>query len=169
MAALAVKLNFPTSPSSGTPQQVAEATGAPPPPIYRLKGPAPIAEVAATPVTAPAAPVASAPLAAAPIAAAPVAAAKAVAPATRVAVGRGAFQIQIGAFGSPVEANNQISVVRQSAVQLLNGHEGVTLPIVKGDRKLFRARFAGFDSTGAANTCLELRRRQIDCFVMKAE
>ena len=169
MAALAVKLNFPTPPNSGTPQQVAEAAGAPPPPAYRLKGPDPITEVAAAPVTAPAGPVASAPLAAASIAAAPVAAAKALAPAARVAVAKGAFQIQIGAFGSPVEATNQISVVRQNAAQLLNGHEGVTLPIVKGDRKLFRAKFAGFDSTGAANTCLELRRRQIDCFVMKAE
>ena len=61
-------------------------------------------------MTAPAGPVASAPLAAASIAAAPVAAAKALAPAARVAVAKGAFQIQIGAFGSPVEATNQISV-----------------------------------------------------------
>lgn len=183
MAALAVKLNLPASPRVDTPQseQVADATAAaPPPPAYRLKGPDPIGELAAADAAEPPAEVA------------PTAAASEVAPAARTATAPatepapsrtppavpskapqhaagGTFQIQIGAFGSPVEANSRIASVRQAVSTLLNGHDGITLPVAKGDRTLYRARFAGFDSNGAASTCLELRRRQIDCFVMKAE
>jgi D-alanyl-D-alanine carboxypeptidase len=79
------------------------------------------------------------------------------------------FQIQIGAYGSVAEAEKQIASVAASAEPLLAGHSGLTLPVAKGARQLYRARFAGFDANGAANACLELRRRQIDCFVMKAE
>jgi len=41
--------------------------------------------------------------------------------------------------------------------------------VQKGNRQLYRARFAGFDATAAASTCLALRQQQIDCYVMRAE
>ncbi len=53
--------------------------------------------------------------------------------------------------------------------RLLASATPMTTPIEKGNRTLYRARFAGFDAKRAADTCLELRRAAIDCFVMKAE
>lgn len=80
-----------------------------------------------------------------------------------------AFQIQIGAYASAVEAERQLASVKSRAGMLLASHPAVSLPVQKGDRQLFRARFAGFDASAAAGTCTELRRLAIDCFVMKAE
>ena len=79
------------------------------------------------------------------------------------------YEIQIGAYSSADEARAKLDLVRQRAVGLLDGHEGMTLPVQREDRQIFRARFARFDESVATNTCLELRRLAIDCFVMKAD
>ena len=78
-----------------------------------------------------------------------------------------AFEIQIGAFASAVEAETKLSIAR-TRVPVLNQHEGILLPVQKGERRIFRARFLRFDERGAANACSELRRAAIDCFVMKS-
>lgn len=79
------------------------------------------------------------------------------------------FEIQIGAYTTPAEAQSKIDLVRQRAVALLEGHSGVTMPFQQADRQIFRARFVNFDETSAASTCLELRRLAIDCLVMRAD
>jgi D-alanyl-D-alanine carboxypeptidase len=79
------------------------------------------------------------------------------------------YEIQIGAYGTVQEAEAKLDVVRNAAVGLLNGHGGVTLPVQREERQIFRARFVHFDENGASNACLELRRLAIDCFVMKAD
>ena len=52
---------------------------------------------------------------------------------------------------------------------LLGNAKLMTTPVQKENRLIYRARFAGFDARGAADTCLALRRAAVDCFVMKAE
>lgn len=79
----------------------------------------------------------------------------------------GQFQIQVGAYGSRGEAEAQLSAVARRADELLNGYSQYTEVVAKGSRKVYRARFAGFDSRNASATCTELRRRSIDCFVAK--
>lgn len=81
----------------------------------------------------------------------------------------GGFEIQIGAYASAPEAERALAAARSSASDLLQNRSPRTVPVRKDARTVFRARFAGFDSRGAAATCLELRRRQVDCFVMRAE
>lgn len=81
----------------------------------------------------------------------------------------GGFQVQIGAYSTLAEAARNLSATREKAAAWLNGHAPVTLPVARENRQLYRARFAGFDARTAASTCLELRKKQIDCFVMKAE
>jgi D-alanyl-D-alanine carboxypeptidase len=83
--------------------------------------------------------------------------------------GSGGFQIQIGAYPSAAEAERALADVRSRAGDLVKSAGGAALPAVKDNRQIYRARFAGYDARSAAGTCLELRRRQIDCFVMKAE
>ena len=81
----------------------------------------------------------------------------------------GGFEVQIGAYGSAAEAERALTSTRASAADLLAARTQRTVAVQKESRQFYRARFAGFDSKAAAATCLELRRRQIDCFVMKAE
>jgi D-alanyl-D-alanine carboxypeptidase len=84
----------------------------------------------------------------------------------RVGVG---YEIQIGAYSTAPEAQSKLDAVRGRAVGLLDGHGAVTIPVQREDRKIFRARFVSFDEDTASNTCLELRRLAIDCFVMRSE
>jgi hypothetical protein len=81
----------------------------------------------------------------------------------------GDFQIQIGAYSSAAEAERALAATRDRANDLLSGAAPATAPVQKGNRQLYRARFGGFSETLAANTCGELRRRQIDCFVLRPE
>jgi D-alanyl-D-alanine carboxypeptidase len=77
----------------------------------------------------------------------------------------GGFAIQIGAYRSAAEAHVALAAARERATDLLAGATPATAPIHKGNRRLYRARFGGFSASGAADTCVELRRRQIECFV----
>ena len=79
------------------------------------------------------------------------------------------FEIQVGAFATAAEADRALAAARATAVDVLQARSSKTVPFDKQSRRIYRARFSGFDSIGAAATCLELRRRQIDCFVMRVE
>lgn len=81
----------------------------------------------------------------------------------------GGFQIQVGAYASAAEAEKALVVALERSASLLSKAAPVTIPVRSGSRQLYRARFAGFDSQAAQTTCQELRRRQIECFVAKAE
>lgn len=93
---------------------------------------------------------------------------KGPAPFRAAPVGAG-YEIQIGAYTSAQEAQARLDQVRARAVGLLEGHSGVTIPVNRDNRQIFRARFVNFDENAASNACLELRRLAIDCFVMKAD
>jgi D-alanyl-D-alanine carboxypeptidase len=81
----------------------------------------------------------------------------------------GTYEIQIGAYGSAAEAQKALDVTRAKAGSLLGGHQPRTILVMKDNRQLHRARFAGFDAKSAADVCVGLRKQQVDCFVMKAE
>ncbi|WP_333794594.1 serine hydrolase [Hyphomicrobium sp.] len=90
----------------------------------------------------------------------------ALAPAAHTGPG---YEVQIGAYRSADEAQARLETVRARAASLLEGHQGVTLAVERNNGRLFRARFVGFDERAASNTCLELRRIAVDCFVMRAD
>ena len=81
----------------------------------------------------------------------------------------GRFEIQIGAFGSVDEAQRALTSAQSRAGKLLASYASVTHPTQKDGRQIFRARFTGFNAQSAANTCNEMRRQAIDCFVMSSE
>lgn len=90
------------------------------------------------------------------------------APPPRTAA-RGAFEIQIGAFGDAAEAERRMSAARQRAHGMLDAYGSVAMPVKSGSGKLYRARFRGFEATAANETCSRLKTMQIDCFVIRAE
>ena len=75
--------------------------------------------------------------------------------------------IQVGALESENEARQRIEAARNQARGLLNKADSFTEPVVaKGDRKLFRARFAGLDRDQAEAVCKTLKRSDISCITV---
>ncbi|MGZ5873290.1 MAG: serine hydrolase [Bradyrhizobium sp.] len=76
--------------------------------------------------------------------------------------------IQVGALETESEARQRIEAARSQAHGLLNKADPFTEPVVaKGDKKLFRARFAGLDRDQAEAVCRTLKRSDISCITVR--
>lgn len=80
---------------------------------------------------------------------------------------RGTHAVQVGAYASRSEAETRLAQIANRENLLVGKFPRVAIPVSTGKGRLYRARFAGFDSRQATQTCLELRRRAIDCFVAR--
>jgi D-alanyl-D-alanine carboxypeptidase len=81
---------------------------------------------------------------------------------------RSGWIIQVGALESESEARLRIEAARNQAHGLLAKADPFTEPVVaKGDRKLFRARFAGLDRDQAEAVCRTLKRSDISCITVR--
>jgi D-alanyl-D-alanine carboxypeptidase len=75
--------------------------------------------------------------------------------------------VQVGALESESEARQRIEAARTQAHGLLNRADPFTEPVVaKGDRTLFRARFAGLDHDQAEAVCRTLKHTDISCLTI---
>jgi D-alanyl-D-alanine carboxypeptidase len=79
----------------------------------------------------------------------------------------GDYVIQIGAFDHESEAKHRLSVARDLAKDLLLGADPFTERVDKGNKAMYRARFAGFDKEHAEAACKSLRRGEIPCMMLK--
>jgi len=76
--------------------------------------------------------------------------------------------IQVGALETEGEARQRIEAARSQANGLLNRADSFTEPVVaKGDKRLFRARFAGLDRDQAEAVCRTLKRHDISCITVR--
>jgi D-alanyl-D-alanine carboxypeptidase len=76
--------------------------------------------------------------------------------------------IQVGALESESEARARLDAARDQSHGLLGKADSFTEPVVaKGDRKLFRARFAGLDRDQAEAVCRTLKRSDISCITIR--
>jgi D-alanyl-D-alanine carboxypeptidase len=76
--------------------------------------------------------------------------------------------IQVGALESESEARERIEAARSQARGLLSKADPFTEPVVsKGEKKLFRARFAGLDRDQAEAVCRTLKRSDISCITVR--
>jgi D-alanyl-D-alanine carboxypeptidase len=76
--------------------------------------------------------------------------------------------IQVGALESESEARERIEAARSEARGLLSKADPFTEPVVaKGEKKLFRARFAGLDRDQAEAVCRTLKRSDISCITIR--
>ena len=78
----------------------------------------------------------------------------------------GGWLIQIGAFDAEAEARQHLSAA-QSQARTLAAAEPFTERVQKGDKALYRARFAGFDRGAAEAACRELKRSDFACMAVK--
>src|SRR6266851_3062879 len=76
--------------------------------------------------------------------------------------------IQVGALETESEARQRLETARSQARGLLAKADPFTEPVVaKGERKLFRARFAGLDRDQAEAVCRTLKRSDISCIAVR--
>jgi D-alanyl-D-alanine carboxypeptidase len=177
-AAAAARIDAPAPPAPGSTEPIrpvpvrtvtvqpgATASLSPPPPESRTLSPAPPAEQ--TPVVTTVATTASAPPA--PPAQLAAAGAAVPLPAARepTAKPRGGWMIQVGALESESEARRRLSAARKIASEQLDEAAPFTEPVAKGDRTLYRARFAGLEKRQAEAACKHLKHGEIPCILIK--
>ena len=76
--------------------------------------------------------------------------------------------VQVGALESENEALQRIDAARNQARGLLAKADPFTEPVLaKGDRKLYRARFAGLDRDQAEAVCRTLKHSDISCITVR--
>jgi D-alanyl-D-alanine carboxypeptidase len=131
----------------------------------RLRAPASAPEPTATP---------SAAVAPVVVAVAPVVPPETVAPeAIRIVAAQSApthagWIVQIGAFDIEREARQRLGMAHAKVGHVLDNADPFTEAVVKGDKTLYRARFAGFQQKDVADAvCKQLKLNDIDCITIK--
>jgi D-alanyl-D-alanine carboxypeptidase len=99
-------------------------------------------------------------------AAAPFQTAKAEPAAVSETRKRSGWIIQIGAFEDASEAKEKLADAKLKA-SLLKDAEPFTEIFSKGDKRYYRARFAGLRESAAEQACRQLKKSQIACFAVK--
>ena len=79
----------------------------------------------------------------------------------------GGWMIQVGAFPEEREAKERLSTCQSKAKDLLGKADPFTERTVKGEKSLYRARFAGLDKEQAEAACKSLKRNEIPCMLLK--
>ena len=81
---------------------------------------------------------------------------------------RSGWIVQIGAFDIERDAQQQLGSARAKAGHVLDNADPYTEPVMKGDKTLYRARFAGFQQKDEAEAvCKRLKLSNIDCITIK--
>jgi D-alanyl-D-alanine carboxypeptidase len=89
-----------------------------------------------------------------------------VAPAA-VGKPRGGWMIQVGAFPEEREAKQRLIAAQGKAKGQLGEASPFTERIAKGDKSLYRARFAGLGKDQAETACKNLKRSEIPCMLLR--
>jgi len=79
----------------------------------------------------------------------------------------GGWLIQIGAFDDENDAKQHLSDARTKLHSALASADPFTERVQKGDKALFRARFAGFDKATAEAACRQLKRSDFACMAVR--
>ena len=77
------------------------------------------------------------------------------------------WMIQVGALPDEKEARLRLEAAQNRAKDLLGKADPFTERIEKGDKILFRARFAGLEKIQAEAACKHLKRSDIPCMMLK--
>jgi D-alanyl-D-alanine carboxypeptidase len=79
----------------------------------------------------------------------------------------GGWLIQIGAFDDEAEAKQHLTAAQTKVHLALAAKDPFTERVQKGDKALYRARFAGFDKSTAEAACRALKRSDFECMALK--
>jgi D-alanyl-D-alanine carboxypeptidase len=88
-------------------------------------------------------------------------------PETQHRLQAGGWMIQVGAFDDERDAKQRLAAARSKADGVLAKADPFTERVDKGEKTLYRARFAGLDKTAAESACKQLKRGEIPCMMLK--
>ncbi|MDO9413064.1 MAG: D-alanyl-D-alanine carboxypeptidase [Pseudolabrys sp.] len=88
-------------------------------------------------------------------------------PAAKAVSRHGGWMIQVGAFPDEDNAKERLNAAQTKAKDQLGKADPFTEKVAKGDKALYRARFAGLDKDQAENACKNLKRSEIPCMLLK--
>jgi len=81
---------------------------------------------------------------------------------------RSGWMIQVGAFPEESEAKQRLNAAQGKAKDQLGRADPFTeRTVAKGDKALYRARFAGLEKDQAESACKHLKHNQIPCMLVK--
>ncbi|MBS0245865.1 MAG: SPOR domain-containing protein [Proteobacteria bacterium] len=80
---------------------------------------------------------------------------------------RSGWMIQVGAFPEEKAAKERLSTAQTKAKRQLGEAAPFTEKVAKGDRSLYRARFAGLDKPQAEAACKHLKQSEIPCMLIR--
>ena len=80
---------------------------------------------------------------------------------------RSGWIVQVGAYEDIAEAREKLAAAKTRAASFLQGGDPFTEPVVKGDKTLYRARFAGLKQDQAEAACRQLKRSDIVCMAIR--
>lgn len=80
---------------------------------------------------------------------------------------RSGWIVQVGAFDDEGEARQRLNAARSKAGKLLGNADPFTESVSKGDKTLYRARFAGLQQAEAEAACKQLKRNEIVCMAIR--
>jgi D-alanyl-D-alanine carboxypeptidase len=80
---------------------------------------------------------------------------------------RSGWLIQVGALPDEKEARQRLEAAQSKARNMLSKADPFTERLEKGDKVLFRARFAGLEKGQAEAACKHLKRSDIPCILVK--
>ncbi len=81
---------------------------------------------------------------------------------------RGDWVIQVGAFDTEIEAKERLTLAQSKIKDVLGQANSFTEKLAKGDKTMYRARFAGLDRNQAEQACKNLKRSDIPCMLLKS-
>ena len=76
------------------------------------------------------------------------------------------WTIQIGAFPTKSGAKGKLESATRKAARNLRNKYAYTMPVKKGAKLVYRARFAGFNKKAAVRACRALTKRGFGCFAL---
>jgi D-alanyl-D-alanine carboxypeptidase len=82
-------------------------------------------------------------------------------------VKRSGWLVQVGAFDDEKDAKQRLDLAQSKAKDLLGRAEPFTEKTSKGEKTMFRARFAGLEKDRAEAVCKQLKRNEIPCMFLK--
>ena len=88
-------------------------------------------------------------------------------PAPAAAKPRSGWMIQVGAFDDEGEAKQRLATAKTKAQDQLGQADPFTEKVEKGEKSMFRARFAGLERSQAEAACKHLKRSDIPCITIK--
>jgi D-alanyl-D-alanine carboxypeptidase len=79
----------------------------------------------------------------------------------------GGWMIQVGAFDDEKDAKQRLDTCQSKVKDVLAKADPFTEKVSKGEKSLYRARFAGLDKEQAEHACKQLKRGEIPCMLLK--